>query len=45
VRLTGKEQRTSGLALKGSWPGGDMEKVSRTLAVDRENAKGRELRL
>jgi predicted CopG family antitoxin len=45
VRLTRDDRGTSLLALKGTWSGGDMEKVSRTLAAERENAKGRELRL
>jgi predicted CopG family antitoxin len=45
VRLTGEERGTSLLALKGSWSGGDTDEISRTLAADRENAKGRELRL
>jgi len=44
VRLTGEERGTSLLALKGIWSGGDTDEVTWTLAADRENAKGRELR-
>jgi predicted CopG family antitoxin len=38
VRLTADERGISLLALSGSWSGGDMEKVSRPLAADRERS-------
>ncbi len=45
VRLTGDKRGPSLLALKGAWSGDDLESIGRMLAAERENTKGRELRL
>ncbi len=45
TRLTGDKGGPSLLALKGSWGGDDLDRVSRLLAEEREKAKGREPRL